>query len=308
MDKAASTLTTSPRFVAFLDQIEAQRAREAKQAADADDAEWQSSNVDACRNPKTADACDGIRNYLARYRNGAHAGVANQLVDAAASPLAEIQCRDSVAAASKADAQATDGRTPAAEVLVSWQQAKTSCGSSWTDANQRSLDLAVAAQERALDEASWQGAGPEKCRQPKESSDCDGAQAYIASRPAGLHASEAKMLLKGSAKRIQALKRSEQVAAAIEARKADAAPLIDNLCQVLQRLDQVAEAEKLRRRVDAASRTENLYQKRQLVTARLTLGDQKAELSSRLIRAGVRFDRRHDCTETEGNAEDTEEE
>jgi hypothetical protein len=64
---------------------------------------------------------------------------------------------------------------------------------------------------------------------------------------------------------------------------------------VSTQLQQVMEAERQARRIDAASGTVNLYEKRQRAAARIYLESQRSKLAREVAKAGHSFDRKRDC-------------
>jgi hypothetical protein len=140
------------------------------------------------------------------------------------------------------------------------------------------------------DELDWRAAGSEHCKYPTSSADCQAVEAYIAKHPAGTQAGEATRILRTSSVKLASLKKSEeaQVGAAHAARQ---------LCRTLLTLDQLEEADKMQRRIDAESGTVDLYQKRQNATGRVYLRDQRQKLMNQIADAGLRFDRMRVCGE-----------
>lgn len=140
------------------------------------------------------------------------------------------------------------------------------------------------------DAKAWGAAKAGDCRKPRKSIDCDPLKAYLEQFPTGSHAMDAKAVLKGSAATVASLKKAED-------QREAAQESIGELCRVLVSLDQVAEAEALQKRVDSQSGTVNLFQKRQLATARVVLGDQRKQFAATIAKAGVQFNRKRDCSE-----------
>jgi hypothetical protein len=115
---------------------------------------------------------------------------------------------------------------------------------------------------------------------------------YLARHATGRHATEAQHYLKAASAKLAVLKKQEEA----RSRVADS---IQQLCTVVQQLSQLDSADRLQSRVDSASGTVNLYQRRQNATARVLLGDQKRRLQKEIAQVGVRFNRKLDCESDE---------
>lgn len=88
---------------------------------------------------------------------------------------------------------------------------------------------------------------------------------------------------------------SIQDAKAANVSDSDAGESVEQLCMVSTQLQQVMEAERQARRIDAASGTVNLYEKRQRAAARIYLESQRSKLAREVAKAGHSFDRKRDC-------------
>ena len=73
------------------------------------------------------------------------------------------------------------------------------------------------------DERDWRVAGPEACRAPKATTDCDGVTSYLAAQSAGAHADEARRLLKEAEPKLAAVRNAEARHEKEEEAKADRA-------------------------------------------------------------------------------------
>ena len=138
----------------------------------------------------------------------------------------------------------------------------------------------------------WGSAGSPSCRHPAVSTDCDGVKSYLERRSDGRYSVEATKLLRAAEGKIASLRRDEEL-------QSEAQEAIPELCRVLRDLDSIAEAERIQRRIDSASGTENLYQKRQYATARIYSSDRRDKLLQLVTRAGIKFSRKHSCTAEE---------
>lgn len=67
--------------------------------------QWADADLQACAGPERADACDGIRGYLAAFPDGEHAPQARQLLARAKAALAQIAAREQAEAAAAAQEQ-----------------------------------------------------------------------------------------------------------------------------------------------------------------------------------------------------------
>jgi hypothetical protein len=65
-----------------------------KSAAASDDSDWYKLNVTACKVPPRLDACDGVRAFLVKWPDGAHAGDARAALDQAQPALEKLQKDD----------------------------------------------------------------------------------------------------------------------------------------------------------------------------------------------------------------------
>jgi molybdopterin converting factor small subunit len=74
---------------------------------------------------------------------------------------------------------------------------------------------------------------------------------------------------------------------------------VRELCTVLQQLRQISEAEARERRVDTASGTVNLYQKRQMAAARIYSEERRKKLASEIAKTGYQFDQKRDCANSD---------
>jgi hypothetical protein len=140
-----------------------------------------------------------------------------------------------------------------------------------------------------LDEREWRAASVELCRSPKASTDCDGLQSYLRTQPPAVHAAEAKELLSAAQGKLAALRKAEK-------RQRDAQDVTRRLCSAMDNLEELAEEERTQRRIDAASGTEDLLQRRQLAAARIRMSDQRDELVRALSEYGVAFSRKRSCS------------
>jgi len=72
------------------------------------------------------------------------------------------------------------------------------------------------------DQSDWKAAWPGSCKEPKDEQGCEGVQAYLKEHETGLHAGEARDVLKGSAKTIARLRAKAEAEAKAAERKAAA--------------------------------------------------------------------------------------
>lgn len=129
------------------------------------------------------------------------------------------------------------------------------------------------------------------CKKPRQSNDCNAVQSYLSNHPAGLHLAEAQRILKASGAKIASLRRQEEV-------RQRAETPISQMCELLGQQSYLDKLERSIRRVDAASGTENPYQRRQLATGRITIQDQRKEVQRELNRIGYRFNPKRDCEQS----------
>lgn len=262
---------------------EERRVLEAKAIHEAMELVWAETSSADC-GKGVEGACSGVREYLNRFPQGSRAEEAKRL-------LAGEECRRFLL---RATALPLTPET-AARVLQAFETAKEVCGADWTSESEKARQLAFDTARRHLDEDQWKAAGAGQCRSPVASSDCDAVSEYANVWSAGAHASEARTLLAASAAKIAALKRKEQADRDEAVRRERIASITAELCRVLNRIDQVEAADTLRRRIDAASGTENLEEKRRSAASKILLGDRRDALLGEIKEQRGAFDRKRDC-------------
>jgi hypothetical protein len=239
-----------------------------------DDAKWKETRADECHTLQTTAACDGIPVYLSQLPNGRHAEEAQHLLD-------DVEWK-----ATRADT-CRDPKSPSAcDLVESYLKEHPSGGHA--QAAQQLLEAARPKIVSLLDEREWRSASVELCRNPRASTDCNGVQSYLTQPPA-LHAAEAKELLNAAQVKLASIRKAEK-------RQRDAQEVIRKLCAVMDNLDELAEEERTQRRIDAASGTKDLAQRRQFAAARIRMSDQRDELLRTLPQIGVTFSRKKSCS------------
>ena len=156
--------------------------------------------------------------------------------------------------------------------------------------------------ESLIDENDWKDAQSDKCLHPQKGDDCDGVKEYIENHPAGSHLSEAEKISMNSKEKITSLKNYELEVKEAEERKkqknGENLSDIEELCNITQSLDQVKAQEVMQRRIDAASGTVNLSQKRAIASAKIVLQDRRDEIFAKLKKNGIKFSQKNNCETT----------
>jgi hypothetical protein len=116
--------------------------------------------------------------------------------------------------AANADACAQATTLTACNDLETWL--KTHPNSPHTQEAAQTLDAARPKIIAIADGTLWNSANASACKAPSKSTDCDGINVYIGRFPSGAHADEARAIRDTSAKKIDALRKKEEVQARLD--------------------------------------------------------------------------------------------